>query len=118
MGYAAVAVPMAVTMFRRTSDYAKTLASAVVAVPATAVAGIAIAVANPLIHGLGIATGSFLELAAGVGVSAGIGYATARAIARPSQPASVHRRGTYIDDGDTARRGQTAHPGANHAEGA
>jgi len=117
MGYAAVAIPMAVTMFRRTSDYAKALASTVVAVPATAVAGVAIAVVDPLIHGLGIASGSFLEMAAGVGVSAGIGYATARVIARPPQPASVHRRGTYIADADTTRRGQTARPSAKQAEG-
>jgi type IV secretory pathway TraG/TraD family ATPase VirD4 len=118
MGYASVAIPMAVTTYRRTSDYAKAVASAVVAVPATAVAGVAIAVVNPLIHGLGIASGSFLELAAGVGVSVGVGYATARAISRPSQPASVHRRGTYIVDGDTTQRGQTARSGAIQAEGA
>jgi hypothetical protein len=35
MGYATVAIPMAVTMFRRTSDYGKALASAAVAVPVT-----------------------------------------------------------------------------------
>ena len=118
MGYAAVAIPMAVTMFRRTSDYAKALASTVVAVPATAVAGVAIAVVDPLIHGLGIASGSFLEMAAGIGVAAGIGYATARVIARAPQPASVHRRGTYVVDGSTPRRDRTTHAEASHCEGA
>jgi len=115
MGYAAVAIPMAITVFRRTADYAKALASAVVAVPATAAAGIAIAVVNPLIHGLGIAGGSFLESAAGVGVCVGIGYAAARAISRPAQPTSVHQRGTVVDAG-IARRGPVITPDSTHAD--
>jgi type IV secretory pathway TraG/TraD family ATPase VirD4 len=101
LGYATVAIPMAVTLFRRTADRARALASAAVAVPVTLVAGIATAVANPLIHGLGIASGSFLELAAGVGICAGIGYAAGAALARPAQPRSVHQRGTIINAAPT-----------------
>jgi hypothetical protein len=115
MGYAAVAIPMAVTVYRRTADYAKAFASTVVAAPATAVAGIAIAAVNPLIHGLGIAGGSFLESAAGVGVCVGIGYAAARAISRPAQPTSVHQRGTVVDAG-VARRGPVATSDATPAD--
>lgn len=103
IGYAAVAVPMAITVLRRTADYGKALASAVVAVPATVAAGIAIPIMHPLMHGLGIAGGSFLESAAGFGICVGIGYGTARAISRPSQPSSVHQRGTVVNAG-TARR--------------
>jgi hypothetical protein len=103
MGYAAVAVPMAITVFRRTTDYAKAIASAAVAVPATVAAGIAIPVMHPLIHGLGIAGGSFLESAAGYGICAGIGYATARAISRTPRPNSVHQRGTVVNEA-VARR--------------
>jgi len=102
-GYAAVAVPMAIAVFRRTADSAKAFASAVVAVPATVAAGIAIPVMHPLIHGLGIAGGSFLESAAGYGICAGIGYATGRAISRPPRPSSVHQRGTVVNEG-VARR--------------
>lgn len=114
MGYAAVAIPMALTVFRRTADYAKAFASAVVAVPATAGAGIAIAAVNPLIHGLGIAGGSFLEFAAGVGVCVGIGYTAARAISRPAQPTSVHQRGTVVDAG-TAKHSPSVTPDSTHA---
>jgi Type IV secretion-system coupling protein DNA-binding domain len=96
LGYAAVEIPMAVTLLRRVADHGKIVASAAVAVPLTAAAGMACAAVNPLIHGLGVASGSFLELAVGVGVSAGIGYAAARALARPAPPASVHQRGTLI----------------------
>ncbi len=107
IGYASVAIPMAITVLRRTADYAKALASAVVAVPATVAAGIAIPIMHPLIHGLGIAGGSFLESAAGFGVCVGIGYATARAISRPPQPSSIHQRGTVVEAGAarTAARG-------------
>jgi len=101
MGYATVAIPMAVTMFRRTSDYGKALASAAVAVPVTIGAGIATAVAMPLIHGLGIERGSFLELAAGVGICIGIGYSAGRVLARPAQPTNVHQRGTVVKTAPT-----------------
>ena len=89
---------MAVTLMRRAADYGKVLASTAIAVPLTAVAGIATAAVGPLIHGLGVTRGSFLELAVGFGVSTGIGYATARGLARPPAPMSVHQRGTLIDE--------------------
>src|SRR5690242_10802799 len=114
MGYATVAIPMAVTMFRRTADYGKALASAAVAVPVTIGAGIATAVAMPLIHGLGIERGSFLELAAGVGICIGIGYAAGRVLARPAQPTNVHQRGTVVKTAPT--RSAAANPAsANEA---
>jgi hypothetical protein len=103
LAYAAVEIPMAVTLIRRAADYGKVLASAAVAVPLTAAAGIATAAVGPLIHGLGVTAGSFLEFAVGVGVSVGIGYATARGLARPARPASVHQRGTLIHEGLNGR---------------
>lgn len=101
LGYATVAIPMAVTLFRRTADYGKALASAAVAVPVAIGAGIATAVAMPLIHGLGIARGSFLELAAGVGICIGIGCAAGRVLSRPAQPTNVHQRGTVVKTAPT-----------------
>jgi type IV secretory pathway TraG/TraD family ATPase VirD4 len=96
--YATVEIPMAVTLMRRAADYGKVLASAAIAVPLTAVAGMATAAVGPLIYGLGVTPGSFLESAVGFSVSIGIGYATARGLARPAAPMSVHRRGTLIDE--------------------
>ena len=96
--YATVEIPMAVTLMRRTADYGKVLASAAIAVPLTAVAGMATAAVGPLIYGLGVTPGSFLESAVGFSVSVGIGYATARGLARPAASMSVHRRGTLIDE--------------------
>src|SRR4051794_7932604 len=126
MGYAPVAIPMAVTMFRRTADFGKAIASAAVAVPVTIGAGIATAVAMPLIHGLGIARGSFLELAAGVGICVGIGYAAGRVLARPAQPTNVHQRGTVVKTAPSraapaqtsSANGAAAHAGATRSASA
>jgi type IV secretory pathway TraG/TraD family ATPase VirD4 len=123
MGYATVAIPMAVTMFRRTADLGKALASAAVAVPVTIGASIATAVVMPLIHGLGIERGSFLELAAGVGIFVGIGYAAGRVMARPAQPTNVHQRGTVVKSAPirvatahtSSANGATAHAGATRS---
>jgi hypothetical protein len=115
LAYAAVEIPMAVTLMRRTADYGKVLASAAVAVPLTVVAGIATAAVGPLIHGLGVTHGSFLEFAFGVGVTASIGYAGGRWFSRPPRPESVHQRGTLIDEGlnesSSSRAASQAHSG-------
>jgi hypothetical protein len=103
LAYATVAIPMAVTLIRRAADYGKVLASAATAVPLTVAAGIATVIASPLVHGLGIARGSVLEAAVGVGICAGIGYVAARRMTRPAQPMSVHQRGTVIEDGSSIR---------------
>lgn len=103
LGYAAVAVPMAVTVFRRTADHAKAMASAAVAVPLTLAAGITNAVLGPVIHGLGIASGSVLATGVGAGVCVAIGYGAARAISRPPKPTSIHQRGTLIQGASSAR---------------
>lgn len=101
LAYAAVEVPCAATLIRRGVEFGRVLASAAVAVPLTVLAGIGTAAINPVLHGLGVGSGSFLELAAGVGVSAGIGYAAARTLARPADPATIHRRGTLIQEVDS-----------------
>jgi len=101
LAYATVEISMAVTLMRRAADYGKVLASAALAVPLTAAAGIATAAMGPLIHGLGVTSGSFLEGAVGAGVCIGIGYSAARGLARPPRPATAHQRGTLIDEGPT-----------------
>src|SRR5947209_5640886 len=96
LAYAAVEVPLAATLMRRGGEIGRVLASAALAAPLTIAAGIGTAALNPLLQQLGVSRGSFMELAVGVGVSAGIGYAAGRVLARPARPASVHQRGTVV----------------------
>lgn len=98
LAYAAVEVPLATTLIRRGVELGRVFASAALAVPLTVAAGIGTAAINPLLHDFGVSSGSALEFVVGVGVSAGIGYAAARGLARPAAPASVHQRGTVIHD--------------------
>jgi Type IV secretion-system coupling protein DNA-binding domain len=104
LAYAAVEVPLAATLIRRGVEFGRVFASAALAVPLTVAAGIGTAAINPLVHDVGISSGSFLEFAVGVGVSAGMGYAAARGLARPARPSSVHQRGTVILDAEPGSR--------------
>jgi hypothetical protein len=115
LAYAAVEIPMAVTLIRRGADHGKVLGSWAIAVPLTVMAGITTAVASPLIHGLGVTAHSFLELAVRMGVYAGIGYAAARVASRPDQPRSVHQRGTLIQEGPSGTRPGDRRTSAPHS---
>jgi hypothetical protein len=99
LAYAAVEVPMAVTLIRRAASYGRVMASTAIAVPLTVATGIATTTIAPLVHGLGVTPGSFLEFVVGAGMAAGVGYAAARGATRPSLPSSVHQRGTLIEEG-------------------
>jgi Type IV secretion-system coupling protein DNA-binding domain len=102
--YAAVEVPLAATLIRRGARLGQVVASAALAAPLTIVTGIGIAAINPLVHELGISSGSFMELAVGVGACVGAGYVAGRFLARPAPPTSVHQRGTVIEDTESGLR--------------
>ncbi|MFL6601468.1 MAG: type IV secretion system DNA-binding domain-containing protein [Steroidobacteraceae bacterium] len=98
LAYAAVEVPLAVTLIRRGAEFRRVFASAELAVPLAIAAGIGMSAISPLLRDFGVSSGSLPEFAVGIGVCAGIGYAAARVLARPGAPSSVHRRGTVIYD--------------------
>jgi hypothetical protein len=72
-------------------------ASAVLAVPLTMGAVVGCAVLGPLIEGLGVSSGSFLDFACGVAITAGVGHAAGRWLTRPEIRANVHQRGTVVE---------------------
>ena len=104
LAYATVEVPLAATLIRRGARLGQVVASAALAAPLTIVTGIGIAAINPLVHELGISSGSFMELAVGVGACVGAGYVAGRFLARPAPPTSVHQRGTVIEDTESGLR--------------
>ena len=98
LAYAAVEVPLAVTLIRRGVEFRRVFAAAELAVPLALAAGIGMSAISPLLRDFGASSGGILEFAVGVGMCAGIGYAAARVLARPGALSSVHRRGTVIHD--------------------
>jgi len=102
LAYAAVEAPLAAALIRRGVDAGRVIGSAALAIPLTIAAGIGTAAMSPLIHEFGVVNGSLLELAAGIGLSVGVGYAAARFLGRARPPMSVHQRGTVIEDMEPA----------------
>jgi hypothetical protein len=103
-GYATVEGPMLTALVRSRAQLRKLLWSPALAVPVTLVAGVATSAIQPVLRGLGIANGGFMELAAGVGVCATVGYLGGRIVARHASAEFSHQRGTLIDDSEATER--------------
>jgi Type IV secretion-system coupling protein DNA-binding domain len=123
LGYATVGVPMLTAMIKGRAQLSKILWSPVLAVPVMMAAGIGTAAIQPVLRGLGIAGGGLMQLAAGVGVSAAVGYMGGRLIARSAASTGVsHRRGTLIADSEATtpsrriRRGRESEPASRRRE--
>ncbi len=100
LGYATVAAPMVTAMVKARARLHKLLLSPVLAVPVTILAAAGTSVVQPVLQGLGVVNGGLMQLAAGVGVSATVGYLGGRFIARASTAATAHRRGTLVVEQD------------------
>jgi hypothetical protein len=96
-GYATVELPLIMTLVRRKAEVRHLTAAPLLGIPLTIAAGIGNAVVSPLLHGIGVTSGSFLELVAGVGLAAATGYGAARRMVRAPSPTSVHQRGTVVN---------------------
>src|ERR1700722_5062637 len=98
VGYATAGVPMLAGLIRERAPLRKLLLSPALAVPVTIAAGVGNGLVGSLLHGLGASSGGFLELMAGIGVTATVGYFSGRAIPRHGSDTSPVRRGTVIDE--------------------
>ena len=103
-GYATVQGPMLTALVRSRAQLKKLVWSPVTAVPVTLLAGVGTSLVQPLLRGIGVVDGGLVQLAAGVAVSATIGYVSGRVIARHSSAEFAHERGTLIADSDTPER--------------
>ncbi len=93
---------MAAAMIKGRARLPKLLCSPLLAVPVTLLAAMTTSAIQPLLHGLGVASGGLLQLAAGSAVSAAVGYASGRLIARSAAAKTSYRRGALIEDDETA----------------
>src|SRR5208282_6245642 len=94
LGYASVQAPMLAGLWRARATAHRLLLSPLIAAPMCALAGVGMALASPLLHGLGIAPSGLLHLAAGGALFAGVGYVGGRSLGHrpPVDTAAVHQR--------------------------
>jgi hypothetical protein len=102
LGYATVEAPLLAALIRGRAEARRLAIAPVLGIPLTVAVGIGNAAVSPLLHGLGVTGGSFLELAAGIGVAVAAGYGTGQRLARAPAPSSVHQRGTMVHDTATS----------------
>jgi hypothetical protein len=96
--YACVQGPMLAGLVRGRAQAHKFLTSPILAVPLTAVAGIGMAAATPLLAGLGVAHHGLVQLTVSTAVSIALGYAGGRAAAHGGFEPMIHRRGSVVTD--------------------
>ena len=101
LAYSAVQVPMMTTLIRHRARAHALLASPVIGLPLTAVAGLGIAAVTPLVRGLGLG-GGLVQLSLGVSVCAAVGYGAARVVLRRPAATSIYQRGTLIQEIESA----------------
>jgi Type IV secretion-system coupling protein DNA-binding domain len=116
IGYANVAAPMMATLIRRRATTRILAIGAALGVPLTVVAAIGNFMVTPVLRGLGVAGGGFLELAAGVGLAAAVGYGAGRRLVRAAAPTSVHQRGTVVHGAELGFSGADIPAGSPAAE--
>ena len=96
-GYSVVAAPMVTAMVRGRAGLQKLLWSPLLAVPVSMMAGLATAIAQPALRGLGVASGSLMEIAAGIGVCSAVGYLSGRVLAKSSSSTVSYGRGAHLE---------------------
>jgi hypothetical protein len=117
-GYATVQAPLLGALARARAPLRQFLFSPLLAAPLTALAGAGLSVALPLVRTLGASAGGALELSAGVALSASLGYAAGRVLARGARPAMIHQRGALVADAAGAAAPRRVPPDRAHGRSA
>jgi hypothetical protein len=98
LAYTSVQIPMLVGLAKSRAAAGKFLASPMLAVPLTAAAGIGTSLFGPILEGMGVAHGGFLQFAFAMGVSMTVGYVGGRAAAESQESGRIHQRGSVVTE--------------------
>ena len=96
--YAVVQGGLLAGLIRGRARAGRLMMSPLVAAPLTVVAGAGLAAATGFTSSLGVTAGGLVQLFAGVGCSAALGYTVGRRLARRSSPAVTYERGAIVMD--------------------
>jgi hypothetical protein len=103
--YATVEGPLLAALVRARAPLRQLLVSPLVAAPVTALAGIGVATALPLLSALGASGGAIARAGAGVALSGALGYAAGRVLARRGTPDRIYQRGALVAEAAPAEKG-------------
>ncbi|HEX9473152.1 MAG TPA: type IV secretion system DNA-binding domain-containing protein [Steroidobacteraceae bacterium] len=95
---------MFLALARARANFGRYLAAPALAMPLTAIAGMGIAAATPLLHAAGHASGGMLSMGLAGASSAALGYMGGKVLARRTHRSSVYQRGTVIADASACSR--------------
>jgi len=115
--YASVQAPMFAAMARSGATPRQYLRAPLFGAALTAVAGVAVTIAEPLIEAAGIAYGGVLHVGVAATIAGAVGYAGGRWWMREPPVESPHRRGTRIEDAAVPAQDRDT-SGADRARGA
>jgi len=96
MGYAAVQAPMIAGLIRARAEWRHYVLSPIAALPLTAAAAAGAAAASPWVAMLGFGSHRPVQLAIATGISAALGFAGGRVLARGNYTAAVRQRGSIV----------------------
>jgi len=105
--YTVVQAGLLAGLLRGRAGLSKLAVSPLVALPLTAVAGVSIAGVAGLARMLGLA-GGMLQVCAGVGCAAALGFGVGRALSRKSSQVSIYERGAIVTEVSPPRRTRRA----------
>jgi hypothetical protein len=106
--YSAVQIPMLAGLIKGRAVLRSYWLSPLVATPLTIIAGTGLALASPLTAALGMAHQGLMQMTLGAAVSAALGYAGGRVVARGSPDEATHRRGSLVEPVESAAMGKGA----------
>jgi type IV secretory pathway TraG/TraD family ATPase VirD4 len=96
IAYSAVQLPMIAGLVRARAQWHKYLVSPVIAAPLTVGVGVAMAMASPLLSGIGVAQNGLIQFALAASISTALGYAGGRVVAEDSIHKETHQRGAIV----------------------
>ncbi|MGO9991579.1 MAG: type IV secretion system DNA-binding domain-containing protein [Steroidobacteraceae bacterium] len=96
--YASVQGPMLAGLIRGRAQAHRFLTSPLVAVPLTAMAGVGMTAAAPLLTGLGATPHGLIQFTLSTAACAALGYAGGRAAAEGESGSKIHQRGAVVSD--------------------
>jgi type IV secretory pathway TraG/TraD family ATPase VirD4 len=100
--YLAVQAPMWVAMARGRAQWLAFRASPLLAGALMVGTGIGMSLASPVLHGLHIASGGWMEYAVGAGIGGLLGYGGGVVLATPDRKSEGYIRGTTVIDAEEA----------------